>query len=171
MTERDLLVQLAAEKRESYNNLIQEDARISRELTTVRNFIEHLNELLVIAGLDPIPLTTQIPHTRIARIGNRSDDMPPRQQYYENMNLSEAANHVLRSNGHAMHIDEIVQCVWQIQNPGDLKRGKGSLTRTLSSAVTAKRMRRPRPGYYELLDSSNGTMAMPISELVGDRAH
>ena len=154
MEQRDLLIQMAEQKREEWQRLLQEQRKVSYRVAQVKEYIIALNNLLKLEGVPSISLQDGGEGTGFAKPGNRSERMPPRKQQYISMSLVDASVLILQTSAQdgMMHVDQIAAQMFDF-DPSDkvtLHIVKRSLVGSLAEAVQKGIVSRPAPGHYAL---------------------
>ncbi len=149
----DAIRELAKSKREEWERLTRERRRIDILVERCKEYVEALNKLLGLEGLPRIELTEREAGSGsgFAKVGNKSPNMPMRRPEYEGISMPEAARLVLEDSPGPLHLDVIVERVYEIKGVADRKAAKHSFGSTL--AAEAKKpngsLRKTAPNTYE----------------------
>lgn len=136
-------------------------AQLDVRIAEIRSYLEALNPLLIRERLEPAMLDDEgaKTHTGFAAPGNRSTDMPARQETFARMTLTDAVRTVLQSMG-KQHADEIARRVFVIDSKHALARAKQTLVSTLANGYRKGKWDRVGPNEYALMTTESSQPAV-----------
>jgi len=131
----DFLGQLrhrAEEKLAEYYGLKHEQQLIQVRLERAKAYLGTLNSFLEAEGQQPVVLRESKGGSIVGRPGNRAKDMPVRKAEWEGLSLREIVEQILAASpSEAIHADVILQRVYEVESPADMRKAKTGLVSTL----------------------------------------
>ena len=131
----DFLEQLrrrAEEKLAEYYGLKHEQELIQVRLERTKAYLGTLNSFLEAERQQPVVLRESRGGSIVGRPGNRAKGMPVRKSEWEALALREIVGQILAASpNEAIHADTILEQVYEIESPADMKRAKTGLVSTL----------------------------------------
>ena len=152
-----VLRERAEGKRVEYNNLLQEQRRLSVRIQRVKEYLDKVNGLLEMEGLPRIRLSDARATTKVGRPGNRAEGMPVRRMEWEGMSLVDVVLQILSETVEASHADTVVHRIYEIETDADKRKAKPSVVSSLRTVA--------KKGLIEKVGRNRFQRRMPQREL------
>jgi hypothetical protein len=135
-------------------------AQYAAEVKELRQYLADLVPIMQHEGLNPHfkpgPDRSEPP---VGTAGNRSSNMPPRKEWYEDMPLTDAVAQLL-ANGEEWHADDLVRAIFIVQDHKQHRAAKATLASALSAGVKRER--------WDRVVGKGNTFQRKAEEMAGD---